>query len=590
MLNTHFKFIWKRLDNRDKLILLIIPFFSVSLALSEGIGIGLLAPLLIEGDNGSGLIQFIGDLFNDYSQSEKITYITIYMCITILFRSAFEYGNNSLMALVPIQVAHKISAQNFNNLALSRISYVHSHNFGEMYADIQSHPGYIGAIVQAVLSIVSSIVLLIVYTVILLFISVEMTAFSVVCLSLIFLGLKFGLAKVLGIVGEKVVEARILFDQYFQQMFEASKTVRLHGEEKSAIKGYYNKNDAFRDKSINKALVEHSIKPIFMALAGLVICGLLFLGNTISPDKKDYVAELILFMAVMFRMLPPVSSINNSLGNIMTAKPSLTSVERFIEATTAQRQETGVRNIAAFKSLIEIKDLSFAYEQNDSPALTNLTLTIESGTRHAFVGRSGSGKTTLINLLTALYKPASGSIKIDGQDLTDLNINQWRKRICVVSQDIFLFNDTIAYNITYGTHGSEDDIIHAAQQANAYDFIQQLPSGFDTLLGSKGVILSGGQKQRIAIARALMNKPDILVLDEATSQLDSLAQDEIQKTIDSMPADMTIIIIAHRLSTIRNADTITVLDNGKIVEQGSHSVLIAKEGLYAEMISKQDVS
>jgi len=274
----------------------------------------------------------------------------------------------------------------------------------------------------------------------------------------------------------------------------------------------------------------------------------------------------------------------------MTAKPSLTSVERFIEATTAQRQETGVRNIAAFKSLIEIKDLSFAYEQNDSPALTNLTLTIESGTRHAFVGRSGSGKTTLINLLTALYKPASGSIKIDGQDLTDLNINQWRKRICVVSQDIFLFNDTIAYNITYGTHGSEDDIIHAAQQANAYDFIQQLPSGFDTLLGSKGVILSGGQKQRIAIARALMNKPDILVLDEATSQLDSLAQDEIQKTIDSMPADMTIIIIAHRLSTIRNADTITVLDNGKIVEQGSHSVLIAKEGLYAEMISKQDVS
>jgi len=238
---------------------------------------------------------------------------------------------------------------------------------------------------------------------------------------------------------------------------------------------------------------------------------------------------------------------------------------------------------------IEFNNISLTYPGNDSATLKDIQLTIAPNETIALVGHSGSGKTTLANILPLIYQPSSGSVLINGINIQELPLRRLRDQISLVSQDIVLFNDTVSANIAYGSlsNFSSEQICHAAKQAHALDFIEELPNGFDTVIGEKGARLSGGQRQRLAIARALLKDAPILILDEATSALDSHSEKEIQAALDTLIKDRTTIIIAHRLSTISNADRIVVMQDGKIIEEGPHSLLYENDGLYTHLYNTQ---
>ena len=244
----------------------------------------------------------------------------------------------------------------------------------------------------------------------------------------------------------------------------------------------------------------------------------------------------------------------------------------------------------AVKGYIDINKIDFAYP-NSPDVIHDVSLQIHPGETIALVGPSGGGKTTLSQLIPRFYDVTEGSIRIDGQDIRNVTQESLHRNIGVVQQDVFLFADSIAENIRYGRlDASMEEIAHAAQLAEIYDDIIAMPDGFYTDVGERGVLLSGGQKQRISIARIFLKNPPILILDEATSALDSVTEAKIQKTFEKLSVGRTTIVIAHRLSTVRNADRIAVIDNGKIIELGSHKELMMKNGAYAELVRTQDLT
>ncbi len=270
---------------------------------------------------------------------------------------------------------------------------------------------------------------------------------------------------------------------------------------------------------------------------------------------------------------------------------SLEAIQNFLSSTAGLHLSDGKRVYEGICSSLVFENVTFTFPSNSEPALKEVSFEMKKGTTTAIVGPSGSGKSTLADLVMRFHDPNMGNIKIDGIDLREFQASSWRQSIAMVSQDTFLFNTSVRENVAYGSHKATDtQIIEAAKQAYAYEFIQDLPHGFDTILGDRGTRLSGGQRQRIAIARAILREPDILILDEATSALDTNSERIVQKALEEVSRDRTVIVIAHRLSTVEKADNIVVLCNGSIVEQGTHQELHKLQGVYWKLYSFQESS
>jgi subfamily B ATP-binding cassette protein MsbA len=239
---------------------------------------------------------------------------------------------------------------------------------------------------------------------------------------------------------------------------------------------------------------------------------------------------------------------------------------------------------------LKLSNLSFAYRADESAVIKSLSTCIKQGQMVAVVGPSGSGKSTLMAIIARFFDPQEGAVLVDGVDLRQLDVRSWRRRLAMVGQDTFIFNDTVANNISFGSLAfSREKIISAAKLASADEFIENLPQGYDTVLGDRGIRLSGGQQQRISIARAVFSDPEILILDEATSHLDTFAERAIQNAIERMSKDRTVLVVAHRLSTVRKADRVIVLQEGRIVEEGSHQALLKQRGRYWDMVMHQQL-
>jgi subfamily B ATP-binding cassette protein MsbA len=251
--------------------------------------------------------------------------------------------------------------------------------------------------------------------------------------------------------------------------------------------------------------------------------------------------------------------------------------------------DTGDYQVERARGDISIRELSFSYANSEASVLDNISLDIKAGETVALVGRSGSGKTTLIQLLARFYQPQGGEIQLDGVPIADYQLANLRRQLAMVSQSVTLFHDTVMNNIAYGdsANATEEEVFAATEAASARGFIEELPQGFNTVLGEDGAGLSGGQRQRIAIARALLKNAPVLVLDEATSALDNESEHRIQRALENVMKDRTTLVIAHRLSTVENADRIVVLDEGRIVATGSHSELLSQKGLYSQLYHQE---
>jgi len=321
---------------------------------------------------------------------------------------------------------------------------------------------------------------------------------------------------------------------------------------------------------------------VFVAMVLLIVGGRYVLVDQIMTSE-----DFLRFILVLFSALAPIRLLSNVN---MEVQEGLASAERVFKILNTKSDIINVKdakNIDTFNKKIEFKNVSFNYNANDK-VLSNISFSIDKGELVALVGESGSGKSTIADLVPRFYDVKKGLVTIDGADIKEINVKSLRKLMGIVTQETILFNDTIEANISYGTPDAEEEnVIAAAKTANALDFIHEQPQGFDTVIGDKGVKLSGGQRQRLAIARAVLNNPPILILDEATSSLDTRSEKLVQEALEKLMQKRTVLVIAHRLSTIQRADKIIVIDQGRIVESGKHETLLEKGNVYHRLYHYQ---
>lgn len=352
-----------------------------------------------------------------------------------------------------------------------------------------------------------------------------------------------------------------------------------------------------RFKVITKDFMTHQIKalkvqalslPVMEMVAGLGIAGILLYGGLRVADGEATAGMLMAFIVSLLMLYEPVRRLSSANNEIQQGLSAAERIFDILDSPMAVQDPEHPKPMQPFSKNITFENVCLTYPSASKPVLKNINLTIQAGEIVALVGRSGAGKTTLANMVLRFMDATEGSIRIDGHDLRDMTQNDLRSQMSLVTQEIVLFNDTVLNNIAYGHEDiDKDKVIEIAKIANAHEFIEKLEHGYDTLVGERGVILSGGQRQRLSLARALLKNAPILVLDEATSSLDTESERLVQQAIDKLMHGRTVLVIAHRLSTIRNADKIVVLDAGEIVQAGSHDDLLKQGGIYAELYKLQ---
>jgi subfamily B ATP-binding cassette protein MsbA len=360
-----------------------------------------------------------------------------------------------------------------------------------------------------------------------------------------------------------------------------AKVIKIFVNEEGLINRFVRESQSNYRREVTIVRFRELAKLIVDVANGFGVGLVIWYGGNLVVKGIITSGDLFSALGAVVMVFSPVKNLGNSYTMYQEIRAA---VERLSWLENLKLEKSGNSPLESFQRDIRFVDVSYSYQPGGDLVLKNIDLTIRKGEVVAIVGGSGAGKTTLIDLLPRFYDPVQGKVMIDGQDLREVRLADLRHLIGLVSQDVILFNETIRENIAFGSgEVSDDEIVNAARLAFADDFIKELPEGYETLLGERGLNLSGGQRQRIAIARAILKNPPILILDEATSALDTVSEGLVQKALERLMKERTTIVVAHRLSTIRNADRILVMDRGQIVSQGSHEELLQKSTEYQKL-------
>ncbi|WP_273993682.1 lipid A ABC transporter ATP-binding protein/permease MsbA [Vibrio parahaemolyticus] len=368
-----------------------------------------------------------------------------------------------------------------------------------------------------------------------------------------------------------------------EQMLKGHKVVLSYGGQDIERQRFDKVSNQMRQQSMKLVTAQAAANPIIQMIASFAIVAVLYLASIDSIKEQLTPGTFTVVFSAMFGLMRPLKALTNVTSQFQRGMAASQTLFALIDLEPEKNE--GKYTVERAKGEVSVIDVSFTYEGSEKPALDHVSFDIPRGKTVALVGRSGSGKSTIANLFNRFYDVDSGSITLDGRDIRDYELKNLREQFALVSQNVHLFNDTIANNIAYATEDKyqRSDIEHAAKLAHAMEFINKMENGLDTMIGENGASLSGGQRQRVAIARALLRDAPVLILDEATSALDTESERAIQAALDELQKDKTVLVIAHRLSTIEKADEILVVDDGAIIERGNHADLIAKNGAYAQL-------
>ncbi len=374
--------------------------------------------------------------------------------------------------------------------------------------------------------------------------------------------------------------------QKTEETIKAQQVIKMFGGQEIEVEKFHDAANKNRQQDMKLIAAQGLTSPAIQAIAGIGFAAIVYFGSVQILDGRMEGAQFITFVALMALILKPLRDLSNVNTILQRGIAGAQSVFEILDMDG--EKDIGKLEIESVKGNVSFEDVSFSYQNTDEKVLSHISFELPATKTLALVGRSGSGKSTITSLLPRLYDIKQGAIKIDEHNIFDLTLKSLRKQIAIVSQNVVLFNDTVRNNIAYGFEATDESrIIAAAKNANAWEFIQELPDGLDTNIGDNGSLLSGGQRQRLAIARAILKDAPILILDEATSALDTESERHIQNALENLMQNRTTVVVAHRLSTIENADQILVINEGRIIECGNHQELLAKKGEYYHLHQMQ---
>jgi ATP-binding cassette, subfamily B, bacterial MsbA len=532
---------------------------------------------------------WIDQLVTKGDRHETLIMFCIAVLVITLLKNVFLYLQGYFMAYVQQAVMKDFRDRLFDKYQRLSLDYFHRRRTGQIISRITNDVVVLNEAIDIGFNrLVTDGIMALMFAAFLVILSWKLTLLAMVSLPIVF-GFIWYIGKKLRKYSERTQERMADVNSVLEENVSNMRIVKAFSmedfESKKFLKTTY---DYFRSL-VRMTRIRHLATPIndlLATAAGVLI--LLYAGSRILSGTGELQAgDFMTYVVAMFSLIKPVKELSQIHIKLQEGMAAAERVFEVLDTPETITDRPGAHVLNGFTDRIVFDGISFHYDANE-PVITNVSFEIKCGEVLAVVGPSGAGKTTLCNLLPRFYDPQAGRILIDGHDIREVTVKSLRGLMGIVTQETYLFHDTIRSNIAYGLNGVPDSaVIDAASMANAHEFIASFPEGYNTVVGSRGVRLSGGQRQRIAIARALLRNPQILLFDEATSSLDTESEHQVQVAIDRLLAGRTTLVIAHRLSTIKHADRIIVLDRGQIVEQGTHDELMRREGLYHRLYTMQ---
>ena len=576
---------------RPKLTVGII-FGGVFAALLEGVGLSFIVPIIeivqSSGDpsaEADGLLGAFVTVYDTLGIPLSLGYVILGVSAVLTVRWTATFIVRWLRAALVVYYTREIQTQSFDRALDARIEYFDQEGSDDILNAIVTQSEYAGRTIRFVVNFFEQGFLTVLYLGVAFVIAPYLTIFAVVILG----GVTVLFRRVLEPgydLGNQVAQANEDLQEAAQAGTQGVRDTKLFGLKSELFDDFLGAVNQFANKSVTLRRNEQIINNFYNLLTAVSVFALIFLAIEFANLS---LGALGVFLFAMFRAGPKASRLNTLLYQVENNLPHLVRTQDFIDELERNREPTDdAEPVPDTIETVEFDDVRFSYAGQEDEALSELSFSFDSGEFIGFVGQSGAGKSTIVSLLARMYEPDTGEIRVNGRSIHEMDIDAWRSKIAVVRQDPFIFNDTLRYNLTIGNRDvSEAELDRVRRIAKVEEFFDDLPDGYETQLGDDGVRLSGGQRQRVALARALLKDAEVLVLDEATSDLDSDLERQVQAAIESMDRDYAIIGIAHRLSTVQNADRIYTVADGKITEAGSHEELIESDGQYAELYTIQ---
>lgn len=518
---------------------------------------------------------------------EMLNYISIGIVVVFLIRGIFYFGQSYLVSYVGQRVVIDIRGQLYRKFQRLPLAYYDKHRTGEMMSYISNDVAALqNAMVDKLIELITEISVFIG--------SLGMMFYLDWKLSLLTFAVVPMVGQAMNIFGKKLKKSGTMIQErmadmtaMLQESLSAVRVVKSFVREDHEIKRYDQENERNFEAAMLNIRLMSMLTPTVEFLAALAVTVIVWFGGYEVVEGRITAGALVAFLTYAVNLANPVKRISRAFGTMQQALAAADRVFAVMDLPETIADKLDAKPLPKVTGRVKVDNVSFGYNE-EAPAVKNISFDVKPGQMIAFVGPSGAGKSTIANLLPRFYDVTEGSITVEGMDVRDVTLSSLREQIGIVPQETMLFSGTVWENIRYGRlDATNEEIVEAAKAANADEFIRQLPNGYDTKLGERGVNISGGQRQRLAIARAILKDPQILILDEATSALDTESEKVVQAALDRLMVGRTSFVIAHRLSTILSADRILVLDHGEIVEDGTHEELLVKGGLYSNLYNIQ---
>ncbi|MUV85132.1 ATP-binding cassette domain-containing protein [Natronomonas sp. CBA1123] len=568
---------------------------GVFAALLEGIGLSFILPIVETvqspgnpAQEAEGVMSLFVAAYQFLGIPFTLGFVIVGVSAILTVRWTATFFVRYLRDALVVDYTRELQKKSFDNALGAKIEYFDQEGSDDILNAIVTQAEYAGRTIRYVIDFLEQGFLAALYFLVALIIAPYLTLFV-----LVFLG---GFAVLFRYVvepgyelGDKVADANERVQQAAQAGTQGIRDTKLFGLKSELYEDFLNAVNQFAASSIRLRRNEQAINNFYNLLTAVSVFVLIYLAIVFANMS---LGALGVFLFAMFRLGPKASNLNRLLYKVENNLPHLVRTQNFVDELKQSREpDTVTEDIPETVETIEFDDVRFSYQGQDEEALSEVSFEFEKGEFIGFVGQSGAGKSTIVSLLARMYEPDSGEIRANDRSIHEMEIDEWRSKVAVVRQDPFIFNDTLRYNLTIGNREvSDEELDRVTRVAKVDEFLDELPEGYDTQLGDEGVRLSGGQRQRVALARALLKDAEVLVLDEATSDLDSNLEKQVQSSIESMERDYAIVGIAHRLSTVKNADRIYTVEAGEIIETGSHEELINEEGQYADLYAIQSQS